>query len=156
VIAPTAADLLAACGSPGWVAAVGAAAPFTDLTELLAVGERTWWSLTEQDWKDALAAHPRIGDRPAAGTQEQREQSAAQDADVAVLEEIAAGNRRYEETFGFTYVVRASGRSAPEMLAMLQDRLGNDPLTELEVAAAQQWEITALRLHRRYEETTQK
>jgi hypothetical protein len=32
------------------------------------------------------------------------------------------------------------------MLAMLHDRLGNDPDAELRVAAGQQWEITVLRL----------
>jgi allantoicase len=146
MIDPDPSALLAACGSPGWVSEVRDAAPYHDLDDLIAVGEKVWWAAGPQDWRDALAAHPRIGDRPPAGTQERREQSGAEDAAAETMAAIAAGNREYEERFGFTYVVRASGRSATEMLAMLHDRLGNDPDAELRVAAGQQWEITVLRL----------
>ena len=42
--------------------------------------------------------------------------------------------------------VRAHGRTAAEMLAMLTARLGNDPAREIQIAAAEQAKITALRL----------
>jgi 2-oxo-4-hydroxy-4-carboxy-5-ureidoimidazoline decarboxylase len=64
----------------------------------------------------------------------------------AVLEALADGNRRYEERFGYIFIVCASGRTAAEMLAMLTARLGNDPTREIEIAAAEQAKITALRL----------
>jgi OHCU decarboxylase len=140
--------LLECCASRAWARAVAAGAPYADGRTILAIGEAVWWSLGPDDWREALAAHPRIGDRPPPGSQERREQAAADCAPPEVLVAIAEGNRTYEERFGMTYVVRASGRSAEEMLALLCERLMNDPDDEVRVAAAQQWEITALRLRR--------
>ena len=141
-------ELLSCCGSTAWAAAVAAGRPYADLDALLARAADVWAGLAAEDWREALAAHPRIGDRPVTGTQEQREQSSVEHADSDELSEMAAGNRAYEERFGMTYVVRATGRSAGEMLGQLQQRLANDPGSELAVAAAQQAEITALRLRR--------
>jgi len=75
-----------------------------------------------------------------------REQVGVDGASDAVLEALADGNRRYEERFGYIFIVCASGRTAAEMLAMLTARLGNDPTHELQIAAAEQAKITALRL----------
>ncbi|MDX6228312.1 MAG: hypothetical protein QOI76_1702 [Frankiales bacterium] len=138
--------LLQACGSRAWVDAMLAARPWPDGP--LEAARDAWSALRPDDWREALAAHPRIGDRTPAGSQESREQSATAGADEAVLAGIAAGNLAYEEKFGLTYVVRASGRSAAELLAVLRSRLGNAPTDELAVAAEQQAEITALRLGR--------
>ena len=63
-----------------------------------------------------------------------------------MLEALADGNRRYEERFGYIFIVCASGRTAAEMLAMLTARLRNDPTREIQIAAAEQAKITALRL----------
>lgn len=120
--------------------------PFPNLPGLLARGEQVWWGLEPQDWREALAAHPRIGDRPPAGSQESREQAGADGADARTLAAIAVGNRRYEARFAMTYVVRASGRTAEEMLALLECRLEAEPGQEIRTAAGQQWEITSLRL----------
>ena len=62
------------------------------------------------------------------------------------LDELAEANREYEERFGFIYIVCATGKTADEMLALLRERLDNDPETELRVAANEQWRITELRL----------
>jgi OHCU decarboxylase len=140
------AELLRCCGSTAWAREMRARWPFTGLDDARAQGLAVWESLTEADWREAFAAHPRIGDRPPTGSQERGEQSLAEHADTAVLLEIADGNRVYEDRFGMTYIVRASGRDAPTMLAILRERLTNDPATELGVAAEQQWEITSLRL----------
>ena len=134
------------CGSSAWVEAMLAAKPWRD--GILEAAALAWEQVGPDDWREALATHPRIGDRPPAGSQESREQSSAAAADASVLEAIAAGNRAYEEKFGMTYVVRASGRTAQELLEILQSRLANDPADELTAAAAAQAEITALRLTR--------
>lgn len=76
------------------------------------------------------------------------EQSGVDPDDARLQEELVAVNREYEERFGFTYIVRAAGRSGEEMLALARERLGNDLATEREVAAAQQREISRLRLRR--------
>jgi 2-oxo-4-hydroxy-4-carboxy-5-ureidoimidazoline decarboxylase len=61
---------------------------------------------------------------------------------------LAEGSRRYEERFGLVFLVFASGRTAAELLEVLQARLSNDPAHELAVAAGEQARITRLRLVR--------
>jgi OHCU decarboxylase len=136
--------LLTACGSTRWAQRMADARPLGQ--DWADVARSTWDALAPQDWEQALAAHPRIGDRPAEGSQERREQASAEAAPSAVLDQIALGNAAYEQRFGRTYVVRAAGRSAQDMLALLEERLDNDPEHELRVAAAQQAEIALLRL----------
>jgi 2-oxo-4-hydroxy-4-carboxy-5-ureidoimidazoline decarboxylase len=63
-----------------------------------------------------------------------------------VLERLAAGNRAYEARFGYIFIVCATGKSAGEMLAILEQRLANDPGEELHIAAEEQRKITRLRL----------
>lgn len=145
-IEPTVEQLLSCCASTRWAEQMAQESPFPDLAALLVRGEAVWSSLGPDDWREAFAAHPRIGDRPVAGTQESREQSSMDAADDAVRAAIARGNSDYEARFSMTYLVRAAGRSPAELLALLEERLGHDPEVELSIAAAQQWEITALRL----------
>lgn len=61
---------------------------------------------------------------------------------------LAELNRRYEEKFGFIYIVCATGRSSDELLAILRERLPNEPGTELRIAAGEQARITQLRLNK--------
>jgi 2-oxo-4-hydroxy-4-carboxy-5-ureidoimidazoline decarboxylase len=63
-----------------------------------------------------------------------------------VLAELAAGNALYEERFGFTYIVCATGKSATEMLAILNRRLARDRAREIIEASEQQRQITQIRL----------
>lgn len=69
-------------------------------------------------------------------------------ADDAVRAEMAAANARYEEKFGYVYLVCASGRSAEELLSILLDRLDNDPETERRVMRSELAKINRLRLDR--------
>jgi allantoicase len=59
--------LRAVCGSRRWVERLVVARPFEDLAALVRIGERAWWSLGEDDWLEAFAAHPRIGQPALAG-----------------------------------------------------------------------------------------
>ncbi len=144
--------LLSCCGSRRWASEMAARRPFGDdlesdgLSHLEQVGATVWDALGPPDRMEALAAHPRIGDRPPPGSQESREQSAAQRASPETLAALVEANRAYEERFAMTYLVRAAGRSASEMLDLLHERLGNDRDAELVTAQAQQAEITRLRL----------
>ena len=103
-------------------------------------------------WK-RFPAHPRIGDveglrRKYTATRDlsEREQAGVSTANDAVLTALAEGNRRYEARFGFIFIVCATGRTADEMLALLQERLGNERAAELRIAAGEQAKITAIRL----------
>ena len=140
-----AAELLACCGSRTWAAGVAAARPFADPAALAATAASVWERLGPDDWQEAFAAHPRIGER-SASPWSTREQAGVGGAAAEVLAELADGNRECERRFGRVFLVRAAGRGAAALLANLRERLGNDPDTELRVAAAEQAEITRLRL----------
>jgi OHCU decarboxylase len=146
------AQLLACCGSARWAGRLAAQRPFATLDDMIAAGEATWFSLDEADWLAAFACHPRIGEKKAATTQylasSESEQAAAQESIAAVAEALLLGNRAYEEKFGFLYIVFASGRSAAELLQVLEARLKNSREEELQEAARQQQRITNLRLRK--------
>ncbi len=133
------------CGAEAWVDEMVTRRPFGEPGPLFTAADEAWAGMGDDDVREALAAHPRIGER-SSSAQSRREQSAAADADDDVRIRLRDGNVAYEERFGHVFLIRAAGRSAEEMLAALDERLGNDPATELEVAAEQQHEITRLRL----------
>jgi allantoicase len=133
------------CGSTEWVKRVMAARPFTAWSDLIRAAEEIWKSLTPDDWREAFAAHPRIGERSGSRWARQ-EQSGTASASSESMDALAAANREYEARFGYLYIVCATGRSADEMLAMAWQRLENSPEDELRVAAEEQMKITTLRL----------
>jgi OHCU decarboxylase len=103
--------------------------------------------LTDEEWLEAMKAHPRIGDRGGdAPNSSEREQSRAMQAPAATLTALAAENRRYEERFGHVFLIFASGRSAEEILLELRRRLSNDPAAELEEAKRELRKIALMRL----------
>jgi 2-oxo-4-hydroxy-4-carboxy-5-ureidoimidazoline decarboxylase len=153
--APAAELLRACCGAARWVDAMVGRRPFHTLDALLAEAEDAWWSLEPDDWLEAFAHHPRIGERAGAAPQDARgaawsagEQAGAAGAAAGVQDALAAANREYEARFGHIYIVCATGKSAEEMLAIARARLANDPETELRVAAGEQAKITRLRLEK--------
>jgi allantoicase len=140
-------ELLAACGARRWADRLAAEFPFVDAAELLTAADRAWWALEPTDWLQAFAAHPRIGES-GGGAWSKAEQAGAADGAAATRRALAEANRRYEQRFGHIFIVCASGRSGDEMLAILEERLGNDPARELRLAAEEQRRITRLRLLR--------
>jgi OHCU decarboxylase len=153
--AAAAAELLKCCGSAGWARSVVARRPFGDAPELFAAADEVWWSLSEREWLEAFAAHPKIGGRQAERAQpaqaegwSDEEQSGARDAARATLDELASANHDYEAKFGYIFIVCATGKTAAEMLALLRARLPNDPEAELRAAAEEQRRITRLRLEK--------
>jgi len=145
-------QLLTCCGSRRWAETLSANRPYDTPEALIADAEAVWFSLDEADWLEAFACHPRIGEKKAPTTgylaHSEQEQAAAQETLDAFAEALLEGNRAYEAKFGFLYIVFASGRSAPELLAVLQSRLGNGRAEELQEAARQQLRITNLRLRK--------
>ncbi|HEY0758108.1 MAG TPA: 2-oxo-4-hydroxy-4-carboxy-5-ureidoimidazoline decarboxylase [Acidisarcina sp.] len=146
-------ELLPCCGSRAWAAAVVARRPLHTQDALFRAADEAWSSAGREDWIEAFACHPRIGERArAAGAEAQfarwseQEQAGARGADGEVHRALAEGNRLYEERFGFTYIVCATGKSAEEMLGILKRRLQNDAASEIGEAAEQQRLITRLRL----------
>jgi OHCU decarboxylase len=121
--------------------------PFGSYAALVTAADEVWAGATRDDWREAFAAHPRIGDR-SGPEHTRREQAGTAGAGAATLDALAEGNRAYEQRFGHVFLINAAGRSAGEMLSALRSRLTNDPDTEVGVAAEQQRQITRLRLDR--------
>jgi 2-oxo-4-hydroxy-4-carboxy-5-ureidoimidazoline decarboxylase len=145
-------DLLACCAVPGWARAVVAGRPYPDLGALVATADAALAALTWDEVALALAAHPRIGERPTGTDREsawsRREQAAVTDADAQVRAALAEANREYEQRFGHLFLIFASGRSRDELLAAARQRLGNDTTTEQHVVHGELRKIARLRLER--------
>jgi len=121
--------------------------PFRDVEEVLAAADEIWGTLDPADFLEAFAAHPRIGERTG-DRQASREQSGVAAADAGVHARLAQGNREYEARFGHIFIICAQGKSAEDMLDALERRLGNPAGEELNIAAAEQAQITRIRLGR--------
>jgi len=125
-----------------------AARPYRDAVSLAETADATWQELSKDDWLEAFAAHPAIGSKIDLSPFSRQEQSGTRGADSDTLAELAALNREYAERFGHVFLVCATGRTAAELLAIGRKRLGNDPETELPIAAEEQRKITRLRLEK--------
>lgn len=150
----TATEVILPCnGSRAWAIGVVNEYPFDTPEELFGASDKVWLSLSEKDWQQAFDSHPRIGEHQAKAATAQSaewskgEQSSAQ-LDDATQAALAAGNKEYEAKFGRIFLICATGKSATQILASLQDRLKNDAATELQEAVEQQRRITQLRLRK--------
>jgi len=139
-------ELLRCCGSSRWAAAMTAARPFETVDAMQTRGSAMWSSLGREDWLEAFAAHPKIGEQRKVSAWSQAEQAGMQSADSASRTRLAVLNAEYEARFGYIFIVCATGKSPAEMLSMLEARLPNDADRELPIAAEEQRKITALRL----------
>jgi OHCU decarboxylase len=148
-------ELLRCCGSRRWAAEMAVRRPFTSLEALMRDADRLWTSLEPADWLEAFAAHPRIGAPAPEGSARTAASSTVSwsaDEQSGVTEDsrsrFAALNRQYEGRFGHIFIVCASGKTAAEMLRLLEQRMENNPADELRAAAEEQRKITRLRLSR--------
>ena len=144
-------DGLTACLSvPRWVDEVAGHAPYASLDELLRVANDAAAPLSAAEVDQAMASHPRIGDKVTGHRPEHRfsaaEQHASQDDDEALADALARGNAAYEERFGRVFLIRAAGRSRPEILAELRRRLQLDPEVELREVGSELRDIALLRI----------
>jgi 2-oxo-4-hydroxy-4-carboxy-5-ureidoimidazoline decarboxylase len=134
--------MLACCASRRFAVAMAAGRPYPSFDAVSAAISVAFESLTWDDVLSAMAEHPRIGARAAAGSASAAEQSGVGDASRAAL---ADGNAEYEARFGHVFLICATGLSGEHMLAALRERLKNDPYTERTVATAELRKITVLR-----------
>jgi OHCU decarboxylase len=143
------AELLAVCHSRRWAKQVAAGRPYADVAGLQQSADDVWRGLGPDDWLEAFGAHPRIGERGGGSADWSRQEQAGLGAAGGDLQAaIARGNAEYEDRFGHVFLIAAAGRGAEEILDDLRARLGNDPDTELRVAADEHRRITRLRIER--------
>ncbi|WP_248965241.1 2-oxo-4-hydroxy-4-carboxy-5-ureidoimidazoline decarboxylase [Sphaerisporangium perillae] len=143
-------ELLACCAAPAFARQVAASRPYGDPGALATAAGEAVRALSWPEVREALSAHPRIGDRAAGPGREsswsRAEQSGTAGADRRVLAELAARNAVYEQRFGHVYLVCATGLTAGEMLDRLTGRLANDEETERAVVREELAKIAALRV----------
>ena len=120
--------LLPCCGSATWANKIIAALPAEDLIDLLEIVEEQWYACTKQDWLEAFAHHPKMGDLSS--------------------QDLIEGNKAYEEKFGYTFIINPAGKSADELLASLKARLKNNAEEEVTIAMEEQLKITKQRLEK--------
>ena len=143
------------CAAEPWVQGMVGNRPYTSREAMLVQSHRLWPTLTERDWLQAFEAHPKIGDVDSlrekyASTRAlaSGEQAGARQAPDAVLQRLKAGNDDYLARFGFIFIVCATGKSAEQMLDLLEARLPNTREQEIENAAREQARITEIRLEK--------
>jgi OHCU decarboxylase len=134
------------CGSSRWAKRMSQARPFASAEEMSAAADTAWWALGRQDWLEAFAAHPQIGSSAPVSAWSAAEQAGMAEAAGRTRDRLAEANRVYQTRFGYIFIVCATGKSAVEMLDLLEARLHHDPDHELRVAAQEQRKITQLRL----------
>ena len=144
------AALLACLAVPRWADEVAGQAPFASAAALIDAARAAATPLPRREIDQAMAQHPRIGEKPAGDSRAagfSRAEQASVDADDAGLAAaIAEGNRAYEERFDRVFLIRAAGRSRPEILTQLIRRLANEDADELAEVGEQLRQITELRL----------
>jgi OHCU decarboxylase len=146
-------EIFACCGSGRWASEMAARRPYADFARLAEASDEIWWALERADWLEAFAAHPKIGERAATGSETARrwaaqEQAAPDAASEEVAARLAKINRAYQLRFGYIFIVDASGKSRAEILAILEQRLQYGPQKELREAAEQQRRIARRRLEK--------
>jgi 2-oxo-4-hydroxy-4-carboxy-5-ureidoimidazoline decarboxylase len=148
-----ASEILPCCGSAAWADGLASERPVQDVATLLACSDRIWQALTPADWLQAFKAHPRIGGKESPASCSARsaqwssqEQSRAADSADSLRLALLEGNQAYEQKFGRTFIICATGKTAAEILQALYRRIENADAAELLEAAEQQRQITQLRL----------
>jgi 2-oxo-4-hydroxy-4-carboxy-5-ureidoimidazoline decarboxylase len=146
---------LAAClAVQRWIDDVVREAPFDDVAQLLAVAYDAASPLSPAEIDEAIAHHPRIGEKPegegASQSFSRTEQAGLGEDEADLVAAIAAGNAAYEDRFGRVFIIRAAGRSRAEILEELERRLELPNSTELELVGEQLREIALIRLEKIY------
>ena len=150
---------LQCCSSQQWIDLMVASRPFASAQAVRDHANAHWRAMGETDFLQAFDGHPKIGDVGSlkakyANTKELAagEQSGVNIASDEIIQRLADGNSKYQDKFGFIFIVCATGKSAADMLELLQARLPNDRATELLNAAEEQRKIFHIRLNQLLED----
>jgi 2-oxo-4-hydroxy-4-carboxy-5-ureidoimidazoline decarboxylase len=143
------------CTAPRWVSGMLSARPFSSAEHILQLADTVWATLGEADYLAAFEGHPQIGDLStlsekyaATASKAGHEQSGMEKANTQTLEKMIALNNEYLAKFGFIFIVCASGKTAEQMLALIEQRINNSRHDELTIAAGEQAKITKIRLEK--------
>ena len=148
------------CASSRWANQMATAAPYTSIDSLHNKAVDIWSALSNEDYLEAFKGHPMIGAdldalrRKFTHTSEwsEGEQAGMESASETVLKRLQTANIEYVNRFGYIFIVCATGKSASEMLSLLELRLSNPAEVEMTIAAGEQQKITTIRLNKWFEQ----
>ena len=151
-----AARLLECLAVPRWAAEIATGRPYPSVAALRDAATAAGLAMTDDEVVEALSRHPRIGERPAGPGRElsqsqqwsRSEQGGVDAGDAVLAMALRAGNREYEEKFGYVFLIRAAGRSGAEILAALNERLTHEWPQERSAVRRELTEIAVLRLEK--------
>jgi 2-oxo-4-hydroxy-4-carboxy-5-ureidoimidazoline decarboxylase len=148
------------CSATQWIRRVADGRPYQSMAILIATADKIWVSMQEDELLEAFDGHPKIGDPDSLKekyrstlTVASHEQSGVKEANDQLLENLAQQNHNYFDKFGFIFIICASGKSANEMLASIDERLSHSRDRELVIAAREQWQITLIRLNNLFDQS---
>jgi len=146
------------CAAPDWASQVCRARPFSSIESIANSARTLWKQASPADLMLAVSAHPVIGDvdllRTKYSSQANKEQGQVLSASDGVLAALATQNLAYKQRHGFTFIVFATGKSAAEMLELLNERINNSTDQELKNASDEQLKIMQLRLEQSFTSST--
>ena len=109
--------------------------------------------MEKPDFMEAFDGHPKIGDPESLADKYRNthalasdEQSSVEVASEEVIHKLAIANQQYKQKFGYIFIICATGKTADQMLDLINRRIYNDPESELAIAATEQQKITAIRI----------
>jgi len=146
-------ELHACLATAAWARAITACRPYQTRDALNEMADEAFGTLDWPQIEEALTAHPRIGDRPR-GTGQEAAWSRGEQSNVTPDDELREANLAYEKRFGRVFLICATGRTGPQILAMLRARLDNDEDTERQVTRDELRKIAHLRLTKLLESST--
>ncbi len=145
--------MLQCCASTRWAKHMVASRPYHSITQLCDAADAHWQEMKQHDFLEAFRGHPKIGNSKPADdghndtqAMAEAEQSGTANASDRVRASLTKHNHDYEKKFGFIFIVCASGKSAEEILDLLQTRLSNTREQEIVNAVEEQRKITQLRI----------
>ena len=124
--------------------------PFRSVDELAECAAAAWTALPDAAKRVTFNAHPRIGDISEVRKRQysRHEQQSIFDASPELLRRFSELNDLYEQKFGYRFLVVASGKTAAEMMSVLELRLENAPADEFLKAGLEKLRINDLRIRR--------
>jgi 2-oxo-4-hydroxy-4-carboxy-5-ureidoimidazoline decarboxylase len=141
--------LLRCCGSTSWAARIVGCRPYPDTESLLAALDEASYDMTPEDMAEALDSEspwlPAPWEREADAAPVAPGRRATHDRDrdrrqiLTADTALRAAHAAYENRFGHTFLICldgwAPGEQLGQALAVVRDRLGNDPDEERPIVA---------------------
>ncbi|WP_245906533.1 2-oxo-4-hydroxy-4-carboxy-5-ureidoimidazoline decarboxylase [Mycolicibacterium palauense] len=135
------------CNSVTLAGDLVAGRPYADHDALFRRADALLFELSDAAVDRLLETCPHVGRRPHSD-KSAAEQCALWDEDAAVMAQLNEAVTRYEDKFGFGFVMYIGGLAGTEVLAAITDRLHHDPETERKVVRNELARIARSRLER--------